>query len=108
MDRFLGTTPVRLPASVTPTSAAKVISSTRRRANPLQASRRKIIRMRQDDRPTLLWSSTAAYPTSARPTLAWHVEDEAVHKGGGGYCRLPIGICAIVVGKLEFHGLLVI
>jgi len=44
-DPFLGTPSVRQPASVTPTSAAKVLSNLRRSAPPPQASNRKIIRM---------------------------------------------------------------
>jgi hypothetical protein len=37
-------------------------------------------------------------------THAWNVENDTVDQGGTAVASPPIGICAFIVGNLDFHG----
>jgi hypothetical protein len=50
---------------------------------------------------------TIGLPVFGIPELAWRVEDRSTSRWDSN-CRPPIGICAIVVENLKFHGFLVI
>jgi hypothetical protein len=46
---------------------------------------------------------TTTYTTSAASVAARHVEDAAVHQSGVAIAA-AIGVCAFILGILDFHG----